>query len=128
MSKKYHSHGISRPVILAIIFTFLFGILLHRIYVLQIVNGENYRNNFNTKTTKTRTLLGTRGNIYDRNGKILAYNTLSHSLTIEDCGTYDTNRLRDLSLNGEAYRISKILKKNGDSLSNDFHVVIFKSI
>ena len=124
MSKKYHSHGISRPVILAIIFTFLFGILLHRIYVLQIVNGENYRNNFNTKTTKTRTLLGTRGNIYDRNGKILAYNTLSHSLTIEDCGTYDTNRLRDLSLNGEAYRISKILEKNGDSLSNDFHVVL----
>ena len=109
---------------LALFFVILSGILIHRLYVLQIIHGESYRNNFSMKTTKTRTLKSTRGNIYDRNGKNLATNELSNSLTIEDSGTYSSNRLRDLSLNGEAYRISKILEAHGDSLSNDFHVVL----
>ena len=100
------------------------AVLIHRLYVLQIINGENYRSNFSMKTTRTRTIKSTRGNIYDRNGKLLAYNELSYSLTIEDSGTYSSNRYRDLSLNGEAYRIANILAEHGDALSNDFHVVL----
>ena len=124
MNRRHRFLHISRPLLLALFFVILSGILIHRLYVLQIIHGESYRNNFSMKTTKTRTLKSTRGNIYDRNGKKLATNELSNSLTIEDSGTYSSNRLRDLSLNGEAYRISKILEAHGDSLSNDFHVVL----
>lgn len=117
----------TRIIILGVVCALLSGILIHRLYDLQIINGESYRTNFSIKTTKTRTLKSTRGNIYDRNGKVLAYNKLSYSLTLEDSGSYDTYRQRDLSLNGEAYRIAKILSEHGDSLDNDFHVVLDKN-
>ena len=115
---------ISRTLILSLVFILLSTVLLRRLYDIQIVNGEEYRNNFSLETTKTRSIKGARGNIYDRNGILIAGNELSYSLTLEDNGTYATRRLRALNLNGVAYRISKILEKHGDSLDNDFHVVL----
>ena len=115
---------ISRTIILSLVFILLSTVLLRRLYDIQIVNGEEYRNNFSLETTKTRSIKGARGNIYDRNGVLIAGNELSYSLTLEDNGTYATRRLRALNLNGVAYRISKILEKHGDSLDNDFHVVL----
>ena len=41
---------------------------------------------------KERITSGTRGNIFDRNGKLLAYNELSYSVTIEDNGVYESSR------------------------------------
>ncbi len=115
---------ISRTFILSLVFILMSGVLLHRLYDLQIVNGADYRRNFSMETTKTRSIKGARGNIYDRNGVLIAGNKLSYSLTLEDNGTYPTKRRRALSLNGEAYRISKILARHGDSLDNDFHIVL----
>ena len=109
---------------LALIFTIMSFVLIQRLYRLQIIDGATYRANFSLMTTKTRTTKGTRGNIYDRNGNLLAYNELSYSLTLEDSGTYETKREKALALNSEAYKISNILKSHGDSLDNDFHVVI----
>ncbi|MBQ6385932.1 MAG: peptidase [Lachnospiraceae bacterium] len=122
--RKFHIH---RAVLLILLFVSLSGVLIHRLYQLQIINGENYRMNFSMQTTKTRSIKSTRGNIYDRNGILLAGNELSYSLTLEDSGSYPTTRARMLALNGEAYRLSKILEAHGDSLSNDFHVVLDES-
>lgn len=119
--RKIH---ISRTTVLAIFFVLLSGILIQRLYHLQIIEGEEYRENFSIRTTKERTLKSTRGNICDRNGNLLAYNELSYSLSLEDSGTYDTNRQKALSLNSEAYKIIKILERNGDTLSPDFHIYI----
>ena len=119
--KKLH---IGRESLLALIFIVLAFILLRRIYSLQIINGEDYRNNFSVRTTKTLELKSTRGNIYDRNGKVLATNELSYSLTLTDAGSYSTNRAKALYLNGEAYRIRQILLRHGDKLDNDFHVIL----
>ena len=118
------SAHIERATVLALIFTIMSFVLVHRLYRLQIIDGATYRANFSLMTTKTRTLKGTRGNIYDRNGNVLAYNELSYTLTIEDSGTYNTKREKALALNSEAYKISNILKSHGDSLDNEFHVVI----
>ena len=118
---------ISRPAVLAIIFVLMSSVLIHRLYDLQIVNGAAYRDNFRLMTTKKRTLKASRGNILDRNGELLASNKLSYSVTLEDNGSYATNRSKALALNGEAYRISKILESHGDSLSNDFHIVLDES-
>ncbi len=115
---------IKRTSIVAVLFIVLAFILVRRLYSLQIVNGESYYNNFSMKTTKTLTLKSTRGNIYDRNGEVLATNELSYSLTITDAGTYDTTREKSLTINGEIYRLRKILLSHGDSFSNDFHVVL----
>ncbi|MCR5295549.1 MAG: peptidase [Lachnospiraceae bacterium] len=124
LRRSLRRFAISRSMLLLIGFLVLSSVLIRRLYDLQIVNGADYRENFSLKTTRTRTIKGTRGNIYDRNGVLLAGNKLSYSLTIEDSGTYDSKRERALSLNGEAYRISKILEKHGDSLDNDFHIIV----
>lgn len=68
---------IKRTTVLFIVFAVMFFILLQRLFVLQIINGENMRQIFNLTTTKTRTIKSTRGNIRDRNGELLAHNQLA---------------------------------------------------
>ncbi|HIW50515.1 MAG TPA: peptidase [Candidatus Blautia intestinavium] len=97
-------------------------ILIRQIFDLQIIQGENYISEFQSRTTKTRVLKSTRGNIYDRNGTLMASNVLSYSLTFEDNGSYETTREKNLTLNGVAYKVLKILAENGDSLTHDFHI------
>ena len=113
-----------RTGILLALFLLATCILLYRLFSLQIIHGEEYANDFNLKITKTRTLKSTRGNIYDRNGNVLAYNQLSNSVTLEDNGTYSSTRQKNLQLNGEIYRLIKMIENNGDSLTSDFHVEV----
>mgnify|MGYP002235230445 CR=1 FL=1 len=40
------------------------------------------------RTEKLVTTPGTRGNIYDRNGNLLAYNQLAYAVAIQDLGDY----------------------------------------
>lgn len=89
----------SRLFVLGAVMFFLFGILIQQVFVLQIVNGEEYLNNFTLKIEKERELKSTRGNIYDRNGKLLAYNELAYSITIEDNGSYASDKEKNELLN-----------------------------
>jgi penicillin-binding protein 2 len=100
----------------------LFSILLWRVFYLQILTGETYQDNYTLRIVKERTLNSTRGNIYDRNGKLLAYNELAYSITIEDNGSYSTTKEKNLALNAEIAQIIGALQKNGDSISNDFKI------
>ncbi len=115
---------LKRTTVLILIFILMAFILIRELFDLQIIQGQDYISNFQTRTTKTRVLKSTRGNIFDRNGELLAYNILSYSVTFEDNGTYATTRERNLTLNGIAYKVLKILEENGDSLTHDFHIVV----
>ena len=110
--------------ILLVLFLVMSGILVVRLFNLQIVDGQEYADNFTVKTTKTRTLKCTRGNIYDANGELLAYNVLSNCVTLEDNISYPTIKARHISLNSEIYKISKIVRSNGDAMEADFHIVL----
>ena len=68
----------SRLVIASFVMITLFSILLWRMFYLQVVSGAQYQDNYTLKIIKERTLSGTRGNIYDRNGKLIAYNELAY--------------------------------------------------
>lgn len=113
---------LKRTTVLLLAFILMAFILIRQIFDLQIIQGENYISEFQSRTTKTRVLKSTRGNIYDRNGTLVASNVLSYSLTFEDNGSYDTTREKNLTLNGVAYKVLKILAENGDSLTHDFHI------
>ena len=104
---------LKRTTVLILIFILMAFILIRELFDLQIIQGQDYISNFQTRTTKTRVLKSTRGNIFDRNGELLAYNILSYSVTFEDNGTYATTRERNLTLNGIAYKVLKILEENG---------------
>lgn len=114
----------SRLTVAGVVMTLLFGVLLWRVFYLQIVNGETYQNDYTLKIIKERTLNSTRGNIYDRNGKLLAYNDLAYSITIEDNGTYSSTNKKNTAINAEIAQIIRALEKNGDSIVNDFKIDI----
>ena len=113
-----------RTTVLVLIFVFMSGTLVRQLFELQIIQGQDYISKFESRTTKKRVIKSTRGNIYDRNGEELATNVLAYSVTFEDNGTYDSTREKNLTLNGTAYRVLKILESNGDSISNSFHIVL----
>ena len=112
----------SRLLVLTIIMLSLSFLLLSRVFRLQIINGQEYLDNYTLKIEKTRELSSTRGNIYDRNGKLLAYNELAYAITFEDNGTYDSVKEKNKSLNSEMYRFIRVLDENGDSIKNDFYI------
>lgn len=114
----------SRLAVATIVFTLLFGVLLWRVFYLQIVNGQEYQDNYTLRIVKERTLNSTRGNIYDRNGKLLAYNELAYSVTIEDNGTYSSTDKKNEALNAEIAQVITALEKNGDSIVNDFKITL----
>ena len=115
---------LKRTTVLVIVFIFLSSVLVRQLFSLQIIQGEDYISKFQTRTTKTRVIKSTRGNIYDRNGTVVASNVLAYSVTFEDSGTYNSTREKNLALNGIAYQVLQILSKNGDSLADNFHIIV----
>ena len=113
-----------RAVVSIIIFCVMFSILVGRLFQLQIVNGQSYLEDYTIQIQKTRTIQGTRGNIYDKNGNLLAYNELAYSVTIEDNGVYNTTAEKNEALNEEITRIIEIVEGNGDSVISDFSIVL----
>ena len=115
---------IKRTTVLVLVFVFMSATLVRQLFELQIIQGQDYISKFESRTTKKRVIKSTRGNIYDRNGEELATNVLAYSVTFEDNGTYDSTREKNLTLNGIAYQVLKILQSNGDSISTSFHIVL----
>ena len=114
----------SRLFVLIVGFTFLSASLIYRVFDLQIVNGEDYLNNFKLKIRKERSIRSTRGNIYDCNGELLAYNELAYNVTIED--VYESGNEKNEKLNGTIRKLIKIVEDNGDKIINDFNIVLDK--
>lgn len=112
----------SRLLLLYVVFIAMAVILIYRIFDLQIVNGESYLNNFQLKIRKEKIIEGTRGNILDRNGNLLAYNELAYSVTIED--VYESGSKKNESLNTTLYKLIHMIEDNGDQVISDFNIVL----
>jgi len=110
----------SRIFALAVIFTAMFCMLVVKLFNLQIVNGEEYLTEYVSKTLKTVYTPGTRGNIYDCNGRVLAYNQLAYSVTIQDTGAYNNNQTRNRML----LKLVRILKKHGETVEGKLEIAI----
>ena len=104
----------TRLFILLMVFVILFSVLLRRLWILQIVNGQMYADTYELKITRTIREPNARGVVYDCNGEALAYNKLAYTVTMTDAGVYASDRERQLTLNGMIYRVIKKLEKNGE--------------
>ena len=113
----------SRIFVLMLVFLTFFGILLGRVFLLQIINGEEYAESFTMKIKKEINIASTRGKIFDRNGKILADNVLSYSVTIEDNGTYQSDREKQTALNRIIAQVIEIVESHGDHIISDFGII-----
>ena len=73
---------IRRGGIVLIIVGLLFSLLLLRILLLQTVDFERYQQQVIDQLTTTVTIPAERGTIYDRNGKVLATNVTTYTVSI----------------------------------------------
>ena len=108
----------SRLLVVAILYSTLVFILFCKLFNLQIINGETYQKDYVAKTEKTVALPATRGNIYDVNGNLLAYNKLAYAVTIQDNGYFE----KDNELNLMIYNLVKLLHSNNEQVIGSLEI------
>ena len=113
----------SRLFAMSVIFTLMFAGLAVKLFHMQILEGAQYQSEYMQRTEQTVITPGTRGNIYDRNGNVLAYNELAYTVTIRDVGAYS----RDEERNAMLYRLVRILEKHGETVEGRFEVAMDES-
>lgn len=116
---------LSREFVLILAIFLCCGVLIHRLFTLQIVNGASYLENFQLTIRKERSIPAARGNIYDRNGKLLAYNELAYSVTIED--VYESGRTKNRDINETIHKVIKMIEDSGDEVISDFDIYLDSS-
>ena len=117
----------NRLLILMVFSLILFFILICRLFLLQIIQGEEHLENFTYKIQRTVTTNGIRGNIYDANGELLAYNKLAYAVTFQNDSAFATLAKENKTTQNEErnkviYRVIKILESNGDDIVSDFPI------
>ncbi len=94
---------------------FLVGILLlFRLVDLQIVNGAAYREQSEKKMLRETLIEAPRGEIYDRNGVVLATSSLAYDVVAYKVG------LSDDVMNQTLLKLINVLEKNNDDVYTSF--------
>lgn len=91
-------------------------IFIATLFNLQIVNGENYREQSEKRMLRTKNITAPRGEIYDRNGVILATNKLSYDVELYKV------RVSTKDQNDGILRLVEILNENSDKVYSTFPV------
>ena len=112
----------SRLTVFTLVFGVLSAILVYRCFNLQIVNGARYLEEFVLEIEKTRDIASIRGDIYDRNGNVLAYNELAYSVKIED--VIESGSQKNTKMNAVILDLIQMIEKNGDKCITDFKIYI----
>ena len=110
----------SRLFALAVIFTLMFIGLICKLFRMQILDGSSYQESYMQRTEKLVTTPGTRGNIYDHNGNLLAYNQLAYAVAIQDLGDYP----KAVDRNAMIYRLVSILERRGEKIDGKFEIAL----
>lgn len=120
----------TRMTAFTIIVIFVFGILLSRLFYLQVLNGDYYRGVAEAKAEKDIAELPPRGDILDRNGIKIATNIQSfniiYSLSLEKRGNDVTNKalidtIKIVFNNNDKDKINiEALPINYDDKTNEF--------
>lgn len=110
---------------LILVIVILFSILVVRVYQLQIVEGESSQtlqtgSSETYKSYKLRYNDSTRGNIYDRNGNLLAYNVQSFNVVMGNSGLISTNSVK----NSMICHLIDIIENNGYQIETEFPIFI----
>lgn len=93
-------------------------ILLVQLFNLQIVKGQEYREQSNTLLTRESVLKAARGNILDRTGNPIVSNSMGFRLDL-----YKT-KVDNQTLNDTILKIINILEKNGDKYADNLPITV----
>lgn len=101
------------------ILVYIIGIvLIVQLFNLQVVNGETYREQSNTRLSRVSSIQAARGSIYDRSG-----NELAGVKTQNDIEMYKTN-ISNEELNNSILNLTNLLNQHQIEIENTFPVKI----
>ena len=106
----------NRELVLSFILVVISIIFIFQLFNLQIINGASYREQAENKIVRTETVSASRGEIYDRNGVLLATNKLTYNLEL-----YRTKVDTSLT-NDSIVELVNILTSNGDDVYSTFPI------
>ena len=86
----------NRLAVILLVIAAVFIMLVCRLFNMQIVNGEEANANLTASVTREVTIPAARGNIYDRYGRVLASNTASFSVEVDDSITVEYDNREEL--------------------------------
>ncbi len=110
----------SRLFYIGLIFLSLVCVLVLRMYKLQINEQTEIGEVQEYLDVIERPISATRGNIYDSEGRLLAYNDLSYSVFLEDSAILTTNAEK----NEMIHKLYKLLRSHGYEPEIDFAIYI----
>ncbi len=111
----------NRLVPVGLILLIAFGIMIVQIFNMQMVEPEETKITRDEKSyTKVVSLPSTRGNIYDRNGNLLAYNELQFNLDMFNSAELNNNE----KMNTAIYELIKIMRNFDYKREFNFPIVM----
>ncbi len=120
IKELFHKIITSRLFVLGVLFFAMSCTLVARLFRLQIMEGETYQDAYIALAEKVIKTASTRGNIYDRNGNVLAYNELAYTVAIQDIGALR----RDSDWNTMLYELVSILDRHGETVQGSLELSI----
>ena len=108
----------SRLFAISLVFVLMYVTLAARLFSLQIVHGEEYQDEYISLTEKVIKTASTRGNIYDRNGNVLASNELAYNVTVQDIGAFENSADWNFML----WELVEILNEHGETVKGDLEI------
>ena len=104
----------NRELVLSFILCIIALVFLIQLFNLQVINGVSYREQAENKIVRTESIAASRGEIYDRNGVLLATNRLTYDVEIyrTKVGIENTNEAIIILVD--------IIERNGDKIYSTF--------
>ena len=111
--KKY-----TRYTAITVIMVAIFSMIFVKLYYLQIISGQYYKDTANTRDYKAITIEAPRGTITDQNGTALATSVLSYNITYTDTTKTHPQVFTTLQ------KVFKVLDENGEVPTDNFPLKI----
>ncbi len=112
-----------RLIFMTILLFIMFAILIFRMYRLQILEASENTgvvSSVNLPALQTRYTDSTRGNIYDRNGNLLAYNVQSFSVVMSNSSLVTKNDRKNAMIK----KLIDVLEEHGNTIEIEFPIYI----
>ena len=106
-------------MVLSGIMLVVFAAFFLRLNYMIRVTGDNYANRAATRSTKTITLYGSRGTVFDTNMVPLAYDRRSYNVTFYRDPTRNSDQDR-LNYTRTLFEVIRLVESNGKECVNDF--------
>ena len=95
-----------RILLLVVLALSVFLLLFGRLFYLQVLQGSDYRKKAHNNRVRSQSIFSPRGNVYDRNGKILATNKESHSILFDPRRLSNTQIYQSLQMLSQYIELS----------------------